>query len=141
MRGAIAEGVVPGGGVALLACRPALQKLLDQSTGTDERAAYRILIDALAEPLRTIVTNAGHDDRDVMAEIRLAEPGYGFDVTTEHVVNMIEAGIYDTAATQKAAVHAAVASAALALTIDVLVHRTEQPQHATGNGTGKRKKL
>lgn len=141
MRGAIAEGVVPGGGVALLGCRPALQKLLDQSTDTDERAAYRILIDALAEPLRTIATNAGHDDRDVMAEIRLAEPGHGFDVKTEQVVNMIEAGIYDTATMQKAAVHAAVASAALALTIDVLVHRTKQPDYATGNGSSKRKRL
>jgi len=141
MRGAIAEGVVPGGGVALLQCRPALQELLDNTTNTDERAAYGILIDALAEPLRTIATNAGHDDRDVMADIRLAGPGYGFDVTTEKVVNMIEAGIYDTATMQKSAVYAAVASAALALTIDVLVHRTNQSDHASVDSPGKRKRL
>ena len=141
MRGAIAEGVVPGGGVALLQCRPALQELLANTTNTDERAAYSILIDTLAEPLRTIATNAGYDNRDVMADIRLAGPGYGFDVTTEKVVNMIEAGIYDTATMQKSAVYAAVASAALALTIDVLVHRTGQPDHATVDGSGKRKRL
>lgn len=141
MRGAMAEGVVPGGGVALLACRPALQDMLNQAADTDERAAYGILIDALAEPLRTIVSNAGYDDRDVMAEIRPAGPGYGFDVKTGQVVNMMDAGIYDTATVQKAAVHAAVASAALALTIDILVHRTEQPKHASANGRGKRKRL
>jgi chaperonin GroEL len=127
--------------VALLECRPALQELLDQATNTEERAAYRILIDALAEPLRTIVTNAGHDDRDVLAELRLAGPGHGFDVRTEQVISIEDFGIYDTATMQKTAVFAAVASAALALTIDVLVHRTDQTTHATPDGAVKRKKI
>jgi chaperonin GroEL len=93
MRGAIMEGVVPGGGVALLACRPALQTRLDQNTDSDERAAYRILIEAMAAPLRTIVANAGYDASDVMAEIRLAGPGHGFDVTSGQVVDMMQRGI------------------------------------------------
>ena len=75
MRAAMREGVLPGGGVALLACRPALRDRLAASTDTNERAAYRILIEAVEEPFRTIVSNAGFDDSDVMAEVRLAGPG------------------------------------------------------------------
>jgi len=128
LRGTVREGVIPGGGVSLLACRPALQRMLDQSTEADERAAYRILIRALEEPIRTIIRNAGYDDSEVMAEIKQAGPGYGFDVRSERVVNMAEAGIFDSAAVQKEAVRSAIKSAALALTIDVLVHHKEPQQ-------------
>ena len=123
LRGAITDGVFPGGGVSLLACRPALQEMLDQSTDPDERAAYRILIKALEEPIRTILTNAGYDASEVMAEIKRADAGYGFDVRSGQIVDMAKVGIFDAASVQKAAVHSAVASAALALTIDVLIHR------------------
>lgn len=128
LRGAVREGVVPGGGVSLLACQPALQQRLDQSTDSDERAAYRILIKAMEEPIRTILANAGHDASQVMAEIKSAGPGHGFDVRSEQVVDMAQAGIWDAAVVQKAAVHGAIASAALALTIDVLVHHKEPEQ-------------
>jgi chaperonin GroEL len=129
LRGAIVEGVLPGGGVSLLACRPALQRMLDQSTDPDERAAYRILIRALEEPIRTILTNAGYDASEVMAEIKQAGPGFGFDARSGQVVDVAQAGIFDVASVQKAAVHSAVASAALALTIDVLVH-PKKPQES-----------
>jgi chaperonin GroEL len=129
LRGAITDGVVPGGGLSLLACRPSLQEMLDQSTDPDERAAYRILIKALEEPVRTILTNAGYDASDVMAEIKRADAGHGFDVRSGQIVDMAKAGIFDAASVQKAAVHSAVASAALALTIDVLVHH-KKPQES-----------
>jgi len=141
MRGAIMEGVVPGGGVALLACRPVLQRQLEASTDSDARAAYRILLEAIEAPTRAIVANAGYDPSEVMAHIKLAGPGHGFDVTTGQVVDVSEAGIYDATSVQKAAVYAAIASAGLALTIDVLVHRKEQPTHATGRTPAKRKRL
>jgi chaperonin GroEL len=123
LRGAITDGVVPGGGVSLLACRPALRERLDRSADPDERAAYRILIKALEEPIRTILTNAGYDASEVMAEVKRADAGYGFNVRSGQIVDMAKAGINDAASVQKAVVHSAVASAALALTIDVLVHR------------------
>lgn len=126
MRGAMMEGVVPGGGVALLSCQPALQRKLSQSSDPNERAAYHILSKAMEAPVRTIIANAGFDPGDVMAEVRRAGPGYGFDVTRERIVNMTEAGIVDAATVQKAAVFSAVSSAALALTIDVLVHHRER---------------
>jgi chaperonin GroEL len=143
MRAAIMEGVLPGGGAALMACRPLLQQKLTGSRDPDERAAYHILLEAIAAPFRTIVTNAGFDDRDVLAEIKLAQggPAYGFDVTSEQVVDMNEAGIWDPAIVQKSAVYTAISGAALALTIDVLVHRTDQPEYATGRGPGQRKRL
>jgi chaperonin GroEL len=123
LRGAITDGVLPGGGVALLACRPALQRMLDQSTDPDERAAYRILFKALEEPIRTILTNAGYGASEVMAKIHRVGAGHGFDVRSGQIVDMARAGILDAAGVQKAAVHSAVSSAALALTVDVLVHR------------------
>lgn len=122
LRANVREGVVPGGGVSLLACRPALQERLDQSTDEDERAAYRILIKALEMPIRTILENAGHDASEVMAHIKLAGDGSGFDVRSAQIVNMVEAGILDGAGVLKAAVRSAGVSAGLALTTDVLVH-------------------
>jgi chaperonin GroEL len=129
VRGALREGVVPGGGVAFLDCRPVVQRMLASATDPDERAAYRILNDALAAPIRAIISNAGFDASETLAEIRVAGPGHGFDVVHERVVNMADAGIYDSAAVQKSAVYAAVASAAQALTIDVMVHH-RQPEQA-----------
>jgi chaperonin GroEL len=141
MRGAIMEGVVPGGGVALLACQPALQRRLEGSSDSDARAAYRILLDAMEAPTRAIVANAGYDPSEVMAHVKLAGPGHGFDVTTGQIVDMTEAGIYDATSVQKAAVYGAIASAGLALTIDVLVHRKEQPSQVAGRAPSKRKRL
>lgn len=141
MRAAMTEGVVPGGGVALLSCRPALQEMLAHSDGLDERAAYRILIKALAEPFRTIVANAGYDASDAMAEVRLAGPGHGFDATAGQVVDMMQTGIYDPAIVLKSAAYGAVTTAALALTVDVLVHPREQPERASVHIPSKRKKL
>jgi chaperonin GroEL len=129
VRGALREGVVPGGGVALWDCRPVLQQMLAAASDPDERAACRILIEALATPIRTIIHNAGFDPDEALAEIRHAGPGHGFDVVRERVVKMADAGIFDSAAVQKSAVYAAIGSAAQALTIDVMVHH-RQPEQA-----------
>ena len=135
VRGAMMEGVLPGGGVALLSCRPALQQKLDQAADTDEKAAYRILMGALEEPLRTIAANAGYEPSQIMGQINQAGSGYGFDVRSGQVVNMMEAGIVDSAKAQRLAVQSAIASAALALTTDVLVHHKKpRPQAIAGPG-------
>jgi chaperonin GroEL len=128
LRGALMEGVLPGGGVALLNCRPALKRLQDHCDDPDGRAAFRILMQAMEEPTRTIIANAGFDASEVMAEVRLAGPGHGFDVTVERVVDMAQSGIFDVAAVQKSAVHSAIAGAALALTTDVVIHHKKPPE-------------
>lgn len=126
LRAALREGVVPGGGVALLNCRAALGREFAAAAESEQRAAYRILSRALEEPLRTIIHNAGCDLSAALAAIDSAPPGYGFDVSQERVVDMTEAGIWDVAAVQKAAITSAVSSAALALTVDTIVHHKER---------------
>lgn len=140
LRLAMREGVLPGGGTALLACLPVLREKLEQSSDPDERAAYGILIKATQEPFRTIVSNAGYDDSDVMAEVRLTGSGQGFDVVSANVVDVQQAGIHDATAVLKAAVYGALSTAALALTVDVLVLHGE-PEQAPLPKPAKRKKL
>ncbi len=123
MREAMMSGVLPGGGVSLWACRPVLERMLENSTDPDERAAYNILIKAVEEPIRTIIANAGYDAGKIMAEIKMAGSGFGFDVNSKRIVNMMEAGIWDAATVVQSAIHGAISTAALALTVDVLVHR------------------
>lgn len=122
LRGGLREGVLPGGGSALLACQPVLREHLNNASDPDERAAYRILIRSLEAPIRTIIVNAGFDANAVLAEIRLCGPGHGFDARAGQVVELSQAGILDVASVCKAAVQGAISQAALALTIDVLVH-------------------
>ena len=143
VRGAIMEGVVPGGGVCLLDCRPALKRKLEASADPDERAACRILMEAMAEPARAIIHNAGFDPHEALAQIKLAGPGFGFDVTSGQTVDVRKAGIRDAAIVQKTAVFDAIGAAAMALTIDVLVHKPFDPdEHPIYEGpSGKKKQL
>jgi chaperonin GroEL len=127
LRGALREGVLPGGGAALLACRPALRARLRQTTNPDERAAYRILIHALAEPMRGIVANAGLDASPAVAAAEQAGAPWGYDAIQGQLADMRQAGILDVAPVLKAAVRGAVTTASLGLTIDVLVHQ-RRPQ-------------
>jgi chaperonin GroEL len=122
VRGALREGVLPGGGVALLACRPALRRRRNDSRDPDERAAYEILMRALEEPARTIIANAGEDAAEVMASINQAGPGFGFDVHAGRVADMVEAGIVDSASVTRQVMINAVSTAAIALTTDIVVH-------------------
>jgi chaperonin GroEL len=127
IRAAMREGVLPGGGAALLACRPALQQRLDESADLDECMAYRILLRAVEAPFRTLVENAGCEPSVLLGEIDRAGVGYGFDAIAGQVVDMAEAGVLDAAVVQKAAVHSGVSGAALALTTDVIIHRAAAP--------------
>ncbi len=122
MRGAVRAGVVPGGGVALLNCQAALKPLLEHPDDADERAAYNILHQVLETPLRTIISNAGSDVGTVVAECRHRGDRYGWDARSGQVVDVVETGIFDVATVVRSVVTAAISSAALALTVDVLVH-------------------
>ncbi|MCZ7532711.1 MAG: chaperonin GroEL [Acidimicrobiia bacterium] len=123
MRGAVREGIVPGGGTALLDCRLALGTMIRDTPHPDAKAAYRILAEAIAQPFRTIVDNAGYDVAETLARVNQSDEGYGFDVNTGEIRSMIPAGIIDAAAVQRSAVRCAVTAAALALTVEALVRR------------------
>ncbi|MCY3573458.1 MAG: hypothetical protein OXI62_03590 [Chloroflexota bacterium] len=125
LRSASVGGVIPGGGVAMLGCRDWL--LDEQATGDEEleaRAARQIMAKALEAPTRQLLLNAGYDPSEVLAQLTDYETDTGFDVMRGRFVDMAVAGIVDVAQVQVAALQRAVMSAALALTIDVLVlHR------------------
>ncbi len=125
MRAAMLEGVVPGGGVALLNCRAALEQRRRQSDNDDERMACRLLIEALAAPARALFRNSGYDASEIMARMQQAGPDAGFDVVADQLVNVCEAGIMDSALILKTSLRNAVSTAALALTIDSIVHLSQ----------------
>lgn len=126
VRGAIGQGVVPGAGVALQLCRPRLRDVIESAATVDERAAYRILIDALDVPARTIISNAGYSPGQTMAEVEVGGSYHGFDARTGKVVDVREAGIWDPVGVQVEAVKNAISGAALALTVDVLIHHKKR---------------
>ncbi len=128
IRGAMIEGVVPGGGTALLACRPSLAAASAAEPDPDVRAALRMAADALAEPLQTLARNAGYEPAEVLARLAAAGPGHGFDVLRGRVVDMAEAGVLDSVAALRGAAWRAITGAGLALTTDVLVHHRHPVQ-------------
>ncbi|MDD5369804.1 MAG: TCP-1/cpn60 chaperonin family protein [Anaerolineaceae bacterium] len=126
IRGAIAKGILPGGGAALLVCKPALQTAMDQANDPDEIAAYSILLRAMDIPLRTISANAGISPEDVFAEIKQAGPDHGYDVRKRGVFSIDQTEIFDTAYTVQEAAYRSIVGAALLLTVDVLVHHKKR---------------
>ena len=124
LRGAAADGVIPGGGAALAACRDWLLAEAECREDLEGRAARLILAKAAEAPMRQLLANAGYDPSEILAQRRPGEPIDGFDVMKRAFVDGAAGGIYDVAHVQVEALRRAVSSAALALTIDVLVlHR------------------
>jgi chaperonin GroEL len=129
-RAAVEEGIVCGGGVALINAVPALEEVeLDGSP--DEETGVRIVRRALEEPMRQLAVNAGYDGAVVVAEARRRQREtedlhLGFDVLAEEYRNLVEAGIIDPAKVTRAAVENAASIAAMILTTEALV--TEIPK-------------
>jgi chaperonin GroEL len=119
-RAAAEEGVVPGGGAAYIGCLPALRALAESTEG-DEATGVRILMKAMEAPTEWIVRNAGHDHRSVLARLREAKPGAGFDAVEGRVVDMEEAGILDPLKVVRAALETGASAGMMALTTDALV--------------------
>jgi chaperonin GroEL len=122
-RAAIEEGIVPGGGVALLNAAEALDSL---HLHGDEATGITILRRALEEPIRTIALNAGHEGSVIIEEVRRRNHDgnthvIGFDVVAEEYVNLIEKGIIDPAKVTRSAVENAVSIAGMILTTEALV--------------------
>lgn len=130
LRGSLDQGIIPGGGVAMLNCQSALRAQMD-SDDPDERAAYRILAHSLEMPVRQLLENAGFEAGRVLARLQNEPSGHGFNVAKGNIRPMLDVGIVDSAGVVAAALERAVSSAALALTVDVLVHH-RNPGHTTG---------
>ncbi|MBZ4665306.1 chaperonin GroEL [Mahella sp.] len=119
-RAAVEEGIVPGGGVALINVLPALDKLTEETSG-DERTGVAIVKRALEEPVRQIATNAGLEGSVVVEKVKNSGVGIGFNVLTEEYVDMIKAGIVDPTKVTRSALQNAASIAAMILTTESLV--------------------
>ena len=120
-RAAIEEGVIPGGGVALVQASKVLEAKSLEGMTEEEKVGYKIVRRALEEPIRQISENAGVDGAIVADKCKNAEKGVGFDANTMQWVNMVEAGIIDSVKVTRSALQNAASIAALILTTECAV--------------------
>ena len=121
-KAAVEEGIVPGGGVALLRCIPTLSKLLqDKNLTHDERVGIEMTRRALEEPLRWIATNAGHEGSMVVARVREMDTETGYNAQNEKFENLIESGVIDPTKVVRCAIQNASSITSLLLTTEAIV--------------------
>jgi chaperonin GroEL len=131
-RAALEEGIVPGGGVALLVAQKALK--IDEIVGEDEQTGGRIVYRALEEPLRQIAENAGLEGSVVVNDVRKAKKDHGLNAANGEIVNLITEGIIDPAMVTRSALQNAASIAKNILTTEAIV--AEVPDKSDGGGMG-----
>ena len=122
-RAAVEEGIVPGGGVALIRCAEKIKDLVGDND--DETIGMTIVRKSVEEPLRQIIKNAGLDDAEILAYIKVSKPNYGYNARTNQYVDMIEAGVIDPAKVTRTAIENAASIAAMVLTTECII--VEEP--------------
>jgi chaperonin GroEL len=132
-RAALEEGIVPGGGVALLVAQKALA--IDAIEDSDERTGAKIVHRALEEPLRQIAENAGLEGSVVVNDVRNAKKGYGLDAATGEIVDLVSEGIIDPAMVTRSALQNAASIAKNILTTEAIVAEVPEKEPA-GAGAG-----
>jgi chaperonin GroEL len=128
-RAAIEEGIVPGGGVALLRCQSALDSV---DVPEDQKAGLRVLRQAVEEPLRQIAGNAGIEGAIVIEKVRAAEGAYGYNAATDEYTDLVKAGVIDPAKVVRCALQNAASVSSLMLTTEALI--AEKPKDSKGSG-------
>ncbi len=135
-RAALEEGIVPGGGVALLHAQETVADLLDSLDG-DERTGARIVHRALEEPIRQIAENAGADGSIVVERVRSESDSVGFNALSGEYEDLVSAGIIDPAMVTRSALQNAASIGSLIVTTDVVVAEPEEETPAMpGGGMG-----
>ena len=135
-KAAVEEGIVAGGGVALINAMPAVEKIIPSCDG-DEKTGVRIVLKALEAPIRQIAENAGLEGSVIIDKIRRArKAGYGFDAYNEKYVDMMDAGIVDPTKVTRSALENAASVASMVLTTESLVadKKEENPAPAMPAG-------
>ncbi|MBO8442347.1 MAG: chaperonin GroEL [Spirochaetes bacterium] len=138
-RAAIEEGVIPGGGVALVQAATEMDKKDLKGLSEDEKIGYNIVKRALEEPIRQIAANAGLDGAVIADHCKNEKKGVGFDANAMKWVNMVDAGIIDPAKVTRSALQNAASIAALILTTECAVTDIPAPEPAApaaGAGMG-----
>jgi chaperonin GroEL len=137
-RHAVAEGIVPGGGTALLRCIPVAEALSEKLKG-DERIGAEIVARALAKPVRTIAENCGVDGAVIADEVTTRgekNPAVGYNANTGEYVDMFKAGIVDPAVVTKSALTNAASIAGLMLTTEVMITKVEEENEKSNKVAG-----
>jgi chaperonin GroEL len=130
-RAAIEEGVVPGGGVALVRVQQALRARGIKGENPDQEMGVAIVLKSLEQPLRTIVDNAGADSSDVLSEIRRHEGNYGYNAQTEAYCDLVETGIIDPTKVVRVALQNAASIAGLMITTEAMIAPVPEEEKKT----------
>jgi chaperonin GroEL len=138
-RAALEEGIVPGGGVALLQASSAIS-ISDNGSSADgsddERTGARIVLRALEEPLRQLAENAGLEGSVVVNDVRKAKKGNGLNASTNEIVDLVAAGVIDPAMVTRSALQNAASIAKNILTTEAIVAEVPEKEGAGGGGGG-----
>jgi len=135
-RAAIEEGVVVGGGVALLRAQKALDGIEDSLTDQDQKAGVKIVRRAIEEPLRWIAGNAGIDGSIVVSKVKDGTGAFGFNAQTEEYEDLTKAGVIDPTKVVRTALQNAASVAALMLTTEALIAEKPEKKEAHMPGGG-----
>jgi chaperonin GroEL len=133
----VEEGIVPGGGVALLRCVPALEKLKLEA---EEKLGLDVVKRALEEPIRQIANNAGHEGSVVVERVKNEKGAFGFNAETEAYEDLTKAGVIDPTKVVRFALQNAASVASLLLTTEAMVAEKPKKEEARppmpGGGMG-----
>jgi len=135
-RAAVEEGIVPGGGTALVAVMDAVEALLKEENTAETKTGIQIVIKALQEPLKQIAINAGLEGAVIVENVRKSDKDHGFDALNEQYVNMIDAGIIDPTKVTRSALQNAASVAATLLTTEAAVVEIKSDEPAMPMGGG-----
>ncbi len=137
-RAALEEGIVPGGGVALLQASSAIKiaETPDADGSDDERTGARIVLRALEEPLRQIAENAGLEGSVVVNDVRKSKKGQGLNAATNEIVDLVAVGVIDPAMVTRSALQNAASIAKNILTTEAIVAEVPEKEGAGGGGGG-----
>ncbi|MCD6288835.1 MAG: chaperonin GroEL, partial [Candidatus Hydrogenedentes bacterium] len=128
-RAAVEEGIVAGGGVALLRCANAVKKL---NLDGDEAIGAQIVLRALEEPVRQLTDNAGEEGSVVVSRLKTEKGSMGYNVATGKYEDMFKAGVIDPTKVTRTAIQNAASVAALMLTTEALITEIPEPEPAAG---------
>ena len=131
-RAAVEEGVVPGGGVALVRALKALDKL--EGANEDQAVGIRILARSIEEPLRNIVENSGQDAAVILNQVKAGKGAYGYNAATGEFGDMLDEGILDPTKVTRLALQNAASIAGLLLTTEVMVAEASKYEERAQRG-------
>ncbi|CAN7779807.1 chaperonin GroEL [Burkholderia sp. CF099] len=133
-RAAVEEGIVPGGGVALIRVKQAIAEL--KGVNADQNAGINIVRRALEEPLRQIVANAGEEASVIVAKVAEGSGNYGYNAATGEYADLVETGVVDPTKVTRTALQNAASVASLLLTTDATVHEAPKDAAAAASPVG-----